>query len=588
MPEILKINNKNVNIKTEEKESYLSVLRKYNYSFPAYCNGKGVCGKCKIKFIKPENPPINSIESEILSPAELQSGYRLACQQTIFDQSKIYLDLEKDIKTVVRGKSFDIKINSEYNKLLIKADNLNEKNKKGAINKLLQITGQTDIDVDIIREISNLKKYDELTTFTTRENKIIDIEMGNKKDNLYGLAIDAGTTTLVLYLVNLQSGKIIDIISLSNSQRKYGSDIISRIDFSKNTNNGIKILKDLLINNTNNAIEEICIENNIKERNIYCTAISGNPFILHSLLAVKANTLAEAPYSPIFLCDLKFNKDKLSLNINKKGKVKFLPGLAGNVGADILAGLLTIDDSNYPYLFIDIGTNGEIVVNTGKNIYCCAAAAGPALEGGGLENGIPGIPGAIVDFNFEENQIRTIENKSPVGICGSGIINIIAELLQYKIIDKSGKFNSNNKNVIDYNGQKAFEITEEEKIVITQKDIRNIQLAIGALKAGINILMNKANISFTDIKTIYLAGGFGSALSPKNICKIGFLPDKVQNMIHRLGNSAGIGTISYMLNKKLKFKAINLQNRATYIDLYKYEKFQKLYVEAMKFNYFKT
>lgn len=586
------INKKGIKSFETNKEDldYLSFLRDHGYSIPADCGGRGICGKCLIRFIYPENPELTPVEKELLPEKLINSGYRLACQQQIHKSSRIALEFEESIKSV--GESFDVEFtcNPMYSKYLIQAKQIVEDGKTGIIDNLLELTGLKKVELSALKKFGKLINKSSQLTLTIQNKTVNDITEGNTVNRLFGLAVDAGTTTVAVYLVDLNTGNTLDYLSQSNLQRTYGADIISRIQFTRETKKGNDIIQKKLLETINQAQKILCQKNNISEQDIYNCTVCGNPFVLHSLLAVSVDSLGEIPYSPIFNSGQIIRAKETSLNINNRGTLSLIPGLAGNVGSDLTAGLLVIEklqQREKPYILLDIGTNGEIVLNTGNEVLCCAAAAGPALEGGNISCGTAGIPGAISGVQKGENgpNLETIGSRAPIGICGSGVIDLTAYLLEKKIIDSTGKISKaiDEKQIIEHESGKAFLISQDNNIYLSQKDIREIQLAKGAIATGIEILLEEADLNYEAINNIFLAGGFGSSLKTESICRLGILPDKVKNKIMKLGNSAGTGTRLYLLDDSARKRAEKLRKKAVYFSLGNRMDFQKKFVQNMNF-----
>ncbi|MFW6410290.1 MAG: ASKHA domain-containing protein [Halanaerobiales bacterium] len=589
----IKVNTEKKEIMVQAKEGidYLSLLRKHEIPITSDCAGKGTCGKCMIKFLQPQDPGLTAEEEKLIPKNMINSGYRLACKQQVQEDSIIFLTGQGEIKSVVEGIEVDYNLFPVCSRYSIDTNKISSNsNKKGIADELLDLIGLQSIHSKALNDLGNLYGNVSRITLITHHKELLNISRKNNIKHLFGLAVDAGTTTLVIYLLDLINGNTVDYISLTNPQKEFGADVISRIQFANEIKDGNEKLQATLLQTLNQAIKNLCKVNSITADNIYNATICGNPFILHSLLGISSQTIGSYPYRPLFTSTQIITAKQLSLNINNRGRIIFMPGLTGNVGSDLTAGLLTIESlSSFSKLnlLLDIGTNGEVILTAKNKIYCCATAAGPALEGGNITCGIAGVPGAIAGVTEEKSNIilNTIDDKQPAGICGSGIIDLIAYLLDKEVVDQTGKISEDKKNnrIFTYKNQKAYFLHKDKNIFLTQQDIRQIQLAKGALRTGIEILLKEANIAINDLDNIFLAGGFGSHLKKKSICRLGILPQGIENKIVKLGNSAGTGARLYLLDGNARKKAENYRENSTYISLAEREDFQNDFVNNMKF-----
>ncbi|MFW5986537.1 MAG: ASKHA domain-containing protein, partial [Halanaerobiales bacterium] len=449
----------------------------------------------------------------------------------------------------------------------------------------------------IINKLSTINKSGKIT-LTVQEGRIIELEEGDTAADLYGIAADIGTTTIALYLLDLNNGREVDVISLRNPQQNYGADVISRINFTLEDEKGILKLKEVLVKGLNNAISLLLTRNNLDDKDVYTMTIAGNTVMLHTLAGISAGSIARNPYIPVFTDSLDFEPSELGIDINPHGFIRFLPGISGYVGADIIGDLLVVDHKTDSWnLMIDIGTNGEIVLGKKGRLYSCSAAAGPAFEGANILFGMPGVPGAISEYSIGSNgqiDFKTVGNKQAKGICGSGLVDIIAALLRQGYLTDSGAIKSDvnleknqRENIVTYKGKKAFRVLQaeetaiEDDILLTQKDIREFQLAMGAIKAGIKILINEAEITYNQIETVYLAGGFGNYINAHNACYLSLLPLQLEQKIVRIGNGAGMGAKLYLLDRRSAELAEEIREDVSYIELSSRKGFQTEFMNSM-------
>jgi len=583
-------------IKCNDGDVLLKVLLENNYDINAYCGGEGICGKCKVKLSGKKIKRPKEQEMIFIDQKELKEGYRLSCLYKVDNDLEVNLKEQEEITVMTGGIITELDLDLDLSKETVKLSKATLDNQKDYLQRIYEKTDTKKINYKYLIKIPNLIKNNELTVLKYKE-KILDIDTKNKNNNFYGLAVDIGTTTIVIYLLDLKTGEEIDVNSFYNPQKKYGADVISRINYTQNNENGIKEIKEVLIKQLNKGIKKLTKDNGLTNDDIYKVSIVGNTIMLHLLLGIDALSIAKSPYVPVFTEELELNSNEIGLNINQNAIVQILPSISGYVGADIIGDLLTIniDSLKGNNLMIDIGTNGEIVLNKGNEIYSCSAAAGPAFEGANITFGTAGISGAISEFTIEGKEFKysTINSKEPIGICGSGLLDIIAELYKYGFIESSGKIEDQKKlkpwqkgYLKEYNGQRAIKITNKDsskEIYLTQQDIREVQLAKGAIAAGIEILLQKTNLKADALDRVFLAGGFGSYINPDKACYIKMIPSILKDKIIQIGNGAGTGAKIYLLNKKAKNRALKIKEKVNYIELSVNKKFQTEYINSMSF-----
>lgn len=583
-------------IKAKENTSLLKVLLKNGFDINAYCGGEGICGKCKVK-LKGEIRKPNKKEYDSLDKEELEAGYRLSCLYKINSDLEVILEEKDDITVMTGGILTELDVDHNLSKKNIKIDKATIENQKDYLSRIYKKTNTNQINYKSLAKIHKLDISKKLTVLKYKD-QILNLDQDSNEDKFYGLAVDIGTTTVVIYLMDLNTGEELKVNSFYNPQKKFGADVISRINYSYNNENGIKELKDVIINKLNEGIKVITEDYNITADDIYKMSIVGNTIMMHLLLGIDAISIAKSPYVPIFTDPLTLKPKELGLKINNKGLIQLLPSISGYVGADITGDMLTInmDKLKGNNLMIDIGTNGEIVLSSKEKIYCCSAAAGPAFEGANITFGTAGISGAISSFKIKDKnfEFSTINDQKVIGICGSGLLDMIAEFYKHDFIDSSGKINDKEdlekwqkKYLSEYKGQTAIKITNkikaEKEIYLTQKDIREVQLAKAAIAAGIKILLKKLNLQSDQIDRVFIAGGFGNYINPDNACFIKLIPQNLKDKIIQIGNGAGTGAKIYLLNKKAKKRTIELKDRVKYIELSTNQRFQTEYINSMNF-----
>ncbi|MCK4309091.1 MAG: DUF4445 domain-containing protein, partial [Candidatus Atribacteria bacterium] len=585
--------------------------------------GKGICGKCKVLVHKGISTII-SIEEKFLSKEEIKEGFRLACQTKVFKDSiieiplEIRLDFNNVFSSKLKGDIHHIKkgfsIDSDLRKVFLNLEKPSlddqrsdwERIKDGLSLKKIKNVSNLKIPVKILKKIPNLiRKADFKVTVTILNNEIIDIEDGDTTKSRYGMAFDIGTTTLAGYLINLRTEKELSAVSKTNPQIIYGEDVISRIEFVQKQKNGLEKLQKEVVNALNEIIRETTQKAKINKKNIYETVIVGNTCMHHLFLGLNPINLAPSPYIPVIKENLSLKaKDIPEFVLDPNTNIYILPNISAFVGADIVGGILSTSmwREDKTVLFVDLGTNGEVVLSLNKKLWSCSTAAGPAFEGARISSGMRAAEGAIDKVKIDNKFIayRVIKDVKVRGICGSGLIDLIAELLKLGLINKSGKLIDREeckpelseeirKRIIrDKEGNKFLLAKSDETIVgkpiyLTQKDIREVQLAKAAIYTGIKILLKEVNISPEDIQEVLLAGAFGNFINKESARRIGLIPYLPLRKIKFIGNAAGTGAEIALLSKKMREVSQEISNKVKYVELSSRTDFQEEFIKAMSF-----
>jgi len=619
----------------QEKQNLYQTLINSGIRITSLCGGQGKCGKCKIIIQQGFTilNPSTSIEKALLTQKEINQNYRLACQciigdnppklveENIIPEVKIFLPEElliENFKILTSGvnKGVNLKPSIIKKYLNVRKPNLTEPvadleriiaSLSGSIIKDDDIPFTFEIEYDALKKLPNiLREKDHKITLTLwNDSKIIDCEAGDKTQESFGIAFDIGTTTIVGYLINLINGKIYALDSALNPQTAFGEDVVSRITYVKNSEESLLHLRDLVLDTLNKIIESTCKSAAITPKQIYETVIVGNSVMHHLFLGIDPSYIGLSPYVPSVQKALNLPAKEVGLQIFPDANIYMLPLIAGYVGADTMGVIISseIDKESELTLAIDVGTNGEIIIGNKEIIATGSCAAGSALEGAHITHGMRAASGAIdtVHINPKNFDVSytTINNKEPLGICGSGLIDIIAEMLRSKIITRSGGFN---KQVISHerfiNLEKSFEFiiaSKEEtsfhrNITISQNDIRELQMAKGAFFCGTRLILQKLNeLQKNDLKIgqIFLAGAFGNYINKNNAKFIGMIPDISEEKILQIGNAAGIGAQNCLLNRDLRDKAHQLLKSINYVEIAVQQNFQKEYAESMYFPHLK-
>lgn len=594
MPKIFILDDKKY-IEYEEDKNLMDILLSENIFLDNACNGKGICGKCKIKIIDGDLEEISETEKNILKEEEIKNNIRLAC--LLKPKSNITIELlqrERKHRVLSSGYMPKFKFNPSIHKKLITLEKPTLENQRPLEDEILK---QLKIDKLNWKLLKNIN-YKEKITAVFNNDKLIYLEEDDTTQKNYGVIIDIGTTTVVSSLIDINSGKELSVKSMINPQKQYGLDVLTRITYElENKEEGILNLQKAIVSDINKMIENMCKETNINKENIYEITVSGNCTMLHMFLGMDARSIGKSPFAPKFVKSKNILAKDINIDICKEGRIYCLPGVSSYIGADIVSGAYVchLDKVKNNVLFIDIGTNGEIVLSNKGKLLCCSCAAGPALEGMNISCGMRAANGAIEDvvIDKEDNKLTVIGNENPVGICGSGILSVVKELLRTNIVKSNGAFiKLEDLNKDDYrlnklqlnNKKREFILyAKENKILITQSDIRQVQLAKGAILSGFYALLKKANIDMNDLEKVIIAGQFGAHVSVDSLVGVGILPKEVNEKIVYVGNSSKTGAYMALMSKNARKEMELLSEKMDYMELGASLGYEKLFAHCLKF-----
>ncbi|NLO21062.1 MAG: DUF4445 domain-containing protein [Syntrophomonadaceae bacterium] len=527
-----------------------------NALLDAPCGGAGCCGKCRVRILNADML-WQEREQDFFSAEELRAGWRLACLH--FAETDITLELPPE------EPASDI-ISSGY---------LRDFHIEPVISKSLDSAGNTLV-------------------WAGRE--LVGRETGDSTDRLWGLAIDIGTTTIVASLVDMLSARELASVSCFNGQKAFGQDVMSRIHYAMTNKNGILILQKVLLKDLNHLIREAISRCNsnfpVTGKDIYDITVAGNTTMIHLLAGIDPSSMGKSPYLPAFNGALTLNGDKeLGLPVSSHCQVYCLPAVSAFVGGDITAGILAcgIHDDPGNILFIDIGTNGEMVLSQKGRLTSCSCAAGPALEGMNISCGVRATPDAIDDVQLKgtgtntEVEYSVIGDLPAVGLCGSGLLALVAELLRQGILHKSGRL-LDHPLVEKAAGKKRFIIDRERGLFLTQQDIRQVQLAKGAILSGIQTMVQANSLSLGEIDQVMIAGQFGAHLKAESLTGTGILPRELKNRIKYVGNTSKSGAYLCLLSGRERETAPKIAQDITYIELTRMPDFESSFARAMQFD----
>lgn len=559
----------------------MDAMRNAGVTIDAPCGGHGRCGKCRVT-IQEGDSVFNC----------------LACRYTVVGDIQVFLEDDSMRQQILdTGEmSFDVcspnvyQIKAQISPCPIgKADSLAKRIKN-------TIGSGIKLPLSIVSKIySDLSSIDYHGNFVICQNKLIRVQKNAAP--LYVLAFDVGTTTIVSYLLDAESGRQVSVSSIQNPQAAYGADVISRCEYD------VEDTGNMLTSLVRQALDALAHENaqkaNISTDDIYFAAICGNTCMQHLFLGISPESLIHVPYIAT-IDELQIIPAKeVGLHINPLAEIAVLPCIAGFVGGDTVSVLLSLPSDTFEQLtlILDIGTNGELVLGKKDTLYTCSTAAGPAFEGAKISCGMRGATGAIDHAHVSDGKLMfsTIDGAEPMGICGSGLIDLIRCFLELGIVSPRGRLEKPDKwplntkllykeNFIQKEGKAAFLLSSKQKeVYISQKDIREVQLAKAAIATGIEILCDTMGVSIEDIQNILLAGAFGSYMDAGSACRIGLMPETLLSKTHVIGNAAGEGAKLAALNRSALGHAAALAKDVHFVELATSQKFQTQYINHLNF-----
>jgi uncharacterized 2Fe-2S/4Fe-4S cluster protein (DUF4445 family) len=578
-----------------------SFLTSKGYSIPNACGGMGTCGKCRVIIYDGIRPPSESEEAH-LSKKELKNGWRLCCRQRIDRDISLRVFERDEISTAKEELKYELKIKLDpgmikVHKTVAKPGHTDQRADTLRIQEEF-CHRQAEFSLQALRKLPHvLRENDFEVTVTCENERVLDVEPGNTEEELYGLAVDIGTTTLAGYLLNLKNGDELAVNSRMNPQQRLGADVISRIKkVHEEGEEGVLILQEAVKEGIDALISQTCNLAKVDPQSIYKATFVGNPTMLHFLTTVSPRFIDHSPYIPVLQEGLRIPCDQLGFNMNPEATTYIFPSISGYVGGDITAGILFTGFHKHKTLslLIDIGTNAEIVLGNREAMLSCSTPAGPAFEGARIKHGMSAVPGAIAHATFGEDgegiDLEVVGNEVPWGICGSGLIDLVAELLKVGIIDNKGTLKEDSDSPYqryveeDEEGMLQFLVTREYRdIYLTQKDIRELQLAKGAIRAGINIVLEEWGASYEDVGAVYLAGAFGNYVRRESILRLGMLPPFRLPIVRTVGNAAGQGAKIGLLNRKKWAEVKRLTRRIRYFELSYLPSFSDAFMDSMMF-----
>lgn len=582
--------SQNKSIKVAQGTDLLTAAIRAGIMVHAACGGEGLCGKCKVIINKKEALACQTIiesDMKVTVPKEsLETHSKLAHESEEFTKG---ISLERE-----RAFEFSPLVKKIYVELTgpTRDDNISD------LDRIYEEVARKFNNLHILTNLANLKHLSGIlrdsdfkvtVTLAHKDDslEIITVEPGDTTGSNYGFAFDIGTTTVAGQLIDLNTKSILGTRIAFNKQALFGSDVITRIIYASNPD-GLEKLNEAVLDSINEIIEDLARSQKMSLTDAYCVVCAGNMTMMHLLLKIDPTNIRRAPYIPTTTSFETAHAPEAGIEINPKGIAAFLPGVTTYLGGDIVSGIIAcgLSQKKELSLLIDIGTNGEIVLGNSEWMIGAAASAGPAFEGSGLRCGMKAVKGAIqkVDIDNDLNvKAVTIDGDKPKGICGSGYIDLLCQMLRRGVIGKNGRISRELRSKNIRKTQTGYEFVVAGDIAITEDDIDNLKRSKGAIYSAIITLLNKVDKKLSDIKKIYIAGGFGSYLNIENAIFIGLLPDADRSGYQFIGNSSLAGARMSLLSRDAFKMADTIRQDITYVDLGSEPDYMDEYVAALFF-----
>lgn len=588
----------------------VEVARQLGLAINLPCGGEGVCGKCRV-FVRSGVAKPTAADRRHLSEAEIQRGVRLACQLMVS------ADLVVEVPEALLVKASH-QVLTDTGQVVVKKGTPLVSRKSIALAEITtaeSVVGLiqralpgVEIPFCVLQDLS--QRQVEIPTrlaAVIAEDRLLACEDDAQKSGPYGVAVDLGTTTLAASLLDIASGAELAVSGCLNPQTEYGDDVISRIQFASENPWGTQRLQQVIVSAINEMIEELVSRAGVDRQAIYQVVAAGNTTMQHLFCGLCPYQLGRFPFRPTTVAPLRFFAEEIGLKIHPRGQVYVFPAIGGFVGGDTVAGIITtgLIEGRSPALLIDLGTNGEIALWDGRTLRAAATAAGPAFEGARIRCGMRATEGAIerVWFNPTIGRLswNVIGETKPRGLCGSAILDVLALLRQWGIVTAEGRLQCNNSirqglpedladRLVEDEGTPAFvvahssETESQQPIVLTQRDVRQLQLAIGAIRAGTEMLLRSAQVAPEDLQSIFLAGGFGNYIRRRNAQLVGLLPREIPTeRIQFCGNTSLLGAKTVLVSRELAETAEKVSRTVEHVDLACQPDFHWKFAEAMIF-----
>jgi len=576
-------------------DDLLSALKASGLQVESICNGRGTCGKCLIKIIdgSVSQPTEREKEWQLLVGQEA----RLACQTRAVGDVTVFLpeaSRTSEAKILTIGKALEAKALPLVTIRTVEISPPTLADQTPDVNRILKQAGASSYDPAMLGRIpAVLRDSNWQVQAVIREGRLVDLLSRGVRRRVLGIAADIGTTTVVIYVFDLATGKLLDVKADYNGQIKYGEDVVTRISYTISNEPNLAKMQKAIAGTLNGLIAAALDNIGASPADIYDIVVAGNSVMTSFLVGADPGAISRAPYTPPFLDSIRAGSHSLGLSGNPACELRSVPLISGYVGGDVVADVLVsgMYRRDPVSLLIDLGTNGEVVIGSSQEMLAASCAAGPALEGYGIARGMRAMSGAIesvaIDRDTGEVFYRTIAGARPRGICGSGVVDSIVAMLAAGVLEASGRIIAGaSDRVVEHGNEKAFVIVrgkdsaDGKDVSLTQGDIRRFQLAKAAIYAATSTLMSKMKVGVKDVDHLYVAGAFGNYISPVNAMIVGLLPEMSSDRITQIGNGSGMGACALLMDKEMWRDAELISRKVRPVELNLVPGFEKEYVDA--------
>jgi uncharacterized 2Fe-2S/4Fe-4S cluster protein (DUF4445 family) len=583
------------------EQSLLAIAQEAGIALAAVCGGVGICGACKVRLVAGQLSAVTSDEQSVFTSEELAEGWRLGCRA--FPQSNLKIEIPPESLTATQrlqleGTSRAVSLSPavtvhpmtltppDLTDLRADWDRLSDALPEVAVSSL--------VDPAVMAQFSSQMRASDWV------GQVVLAEDGSVAGTLppdarpYGLAVDIGTTKMAIFLVDLTTGEAMARVGAMNPQIAFGEDVVARIAYANQNEAARLALQRRVVETLNSSIDQLCQSVGAEVTQVVDLVVVGNTAMHHLFAGLPVRQLGQAPYVAAVTQAMRFPAREIGLTCAPGARVYLPPNIAGYVGADHTAMVLAsqIHKAKGISIALDIGTNTEISLARDGGLISCSCASGPAFEGAHIHAGMRAVPGAIERAQFIEGawQIATVDGKAPIGICGSGILDVVAALLSSGQIDEAGRFTDAVQHWVEHPQGGAIELVPANEsgtgkpILVTRGDIREIQLAKAAIRSGVEVLFKEAGITAADLDQFLVAGAFGTYLNLESAVMIGMFSRLARNRYQQIGNAAGIGAQMMLISAASRKEAEAIRDRMSYVELTTVPDYMDIYVEAILFN----
>ncbi len=584
-------------VQAREGDTLLQAAQEAGVALSSVCGGVGVCGDCRVRVLRGQVSPLNGVEEEMLTEADLAAGFRLACQVEIEGAADIVVDVPPESlsaaqRSQVEGEEIPLAVEPVIALYDLRGQPPSVEDLRGDWERLEGIDQAAwEVSAPVMAELpTTLRAHDWQVRMMARGRDVLRLAPPGTVP--LGFAVDVGTTGLAAYLVDLQTGETVGIAGATNPQIAYGEDVMARLTLvAREGPPGLEKLQKTIVGGLNDLLTEVCQQAGVPTRDVVDAVAVGNTAMHHLLLGLPVEQLGSAPYVPAVSAAMSTPARPLGLNVGPGAALYMPPNVAGFVGADHVAMLLATATADQPgvTLSLDIGTNTEVTLNAHGRMYSCSTASGPAFEGAHIRDGMRAADGAIERLAWRDGELHwlTINHAAPVGLCGSGILDAVYALRQAEILTETGRMVMGHPRVHSDGHNVWYEIASRSEtghhrpVVLSRSDVNEVQLAKAAIRAGIKLLVEQAGLHEMDITQVIVAGAFGNYIDLEGAVAIGMFPPLPLERFRQVGNAAGIGAKRLLINASERQRAAALVGRLHYIELTNHEDFTDRFSQAV-------